>query len=309
MLNPGSEDSWDNVEEGGAKAEAPSASEKALAEVLLLRDTWDADADAKLLQEQVGMLHDQVEKITQLHKERRMAFDKAAESLDVESHALIADAKKRSGVIVQKAEKKTESIRAGAVEETQKWEAEKTALAGAQQFEPLVNLNVGYVRVTRTLTTLNRFPDSMIGCVFSGRHALPKSKDGYFFIDRDGTHFRHILNFLRLSKSYKVEVGGADVRELRRECEYYGIDQLMSPGTEKSLPYKDCSTSNAAMHPADPSSPLCVVELCHLAHLALRRKPAPAQLAAILVGNRPPLAALVSDASSLTRTREVGCCI
>ncbi|KAJ1444065.1 BTB/POZ protein [Ochromonadaceae sp. CCMP2298] len=121
--------------------------------------------------------------------------------------------------------------------EKQQWEAEKAALAGVQHFESVINLNVGGVRYTTSLTTLRRFPDSMIGCMFSGRHALPLGKDGHFFIDRDGRHFYHILNFLRSPEGFKVEVEGADERELIKECEYYGIEQLMFgiPYTEKVL--------------------------------------------------------------------------
>jgi len=129
--------------------------------------------------------------------------------------------------IIQNAKKEADIILAGAAGEKQQWEAEKAALAGVQHFESVVKLDVGGVRYTTSLTTLRRFPDSMIGCMFSGRHALPKGEDGYFFIDRDGTHFRHILNFLRSPEGYKVLVTGAEEEELRRECEYYGIDQLM----------------------------------------------------------------------------------
>mmetsp|Transcript_11781 Transcript_11781/g.26494 ORF Transcript_11781/g.26494 Transcript_11781/m.26494 type:complete len:163 (+) Transcript_11781:1-489(+) len=74
--------------------------------------------------------------------------------------------------------------------------------------------------------------------MFSGRHALSKGEDGYFFIDRDGTHFRHVLNFLRSPEGYKVSgLTDAEKEELRRECEYYGIDQLMFgiTYTEKEL--------------------------------------------------------------------------
>jgi hypothetical protein len=110
------------------------------------------------------------------------------------------------------------------------WEAEKATFAELQQFSPIVKLNIGSMRFETSRTTLTRFPESMIGCRFSGRNTLPKGEDGSFFIDRDGTHFRHILNFLRSPEGYKgPEVGGADARELRRECEYYGIDQLMFP--------------------------------------------------------------------------------
>jgi hypothetical protein len=110
-------------------------------------------------------------------------------------------------------------------------EAEKEEMSKVQHFEPIVKLDVGGVRVTTSLTTLRRFPDTMIGCMFSGRHALPKGKDGYFFIDRDGTHFRHILNFLRSPESYKPVLTNAEAEELLGECKYYGIDQLMFPET------------------------------------------------------------------------------
>jgi hypothetical protein len=33
--------------------------------------------------------------------------------------------------------------------------------------------------------------------MFSGRHQLKTESDGSHFIDRDGTHFRYILNYLR----------------------------------------------------------------------------------------------------------------
>jgi hypothetical protein len=106
-----------------------------------------------------------------------------------------------------------------------------------EHYEPIVNLNVGGVRFTTALKTLCRFPDTMFGRGFSGTHHLPRSEDGSFFIDRDGTHFRHILNFLRSPDSFKMEVRGAEARELRRECKYYGIDQLMFTGTQKRLVY------------------------------------------------------------------------
>ncbi|KAJ1422541.1 BTB/POZ protein [Ochromonadaceae sp. CCMP2298] len=138
--------------------------------------------------------------------------------------------------IIQRAKKEADSILARAAGEKQQWEAEKAALAGVQHFESVVKLDVGGVRYTTSLTTLRRFPDSMIGCMFSGRHALSKGEDGYFFIDRDGRHFHHILNFLRSPEGYKVVgVTGAELEELRRECEYYGIEQLMFPTTEKEL--------------------------------------------------------------------------
>ncbi|KAJ1418086.1 BTB/POZ protein [Ochromonadaceae sp. CCMP2298] len=112
--------------------------------------------------------------------------------------------------------------------------------------DQIICLNVGGVRFSTTIRTMCRFPDTLIGRFFfeqlQGRRGTLPTKDGHSFIDRDGTHFRHILNFLRTPTGYKVEVGGNDLRELRCECVYYGIDKLMFPGTERRLRF--CNMRN-----------------------------------------------------------------
>ena len=40
-------------------------------------------------------------------------------------------------------------------------------------------------------------PGSMLHAMFSGRFDTKPDEDGIYFIDRDGTHFRYILNYLR----------------------------------------------------------------------------------------------------------------
>ena len=44
--------------------------------------------------------------------------------------------------------------------------------------------------------TLRRTPGSMFEAMFSGRHTLTATEEGTYFIDRDATHFRYILNYL-----------------------------------------------------------------------------------------------------------------
>ena len=65
--------------------------------------------------------------------------------------------------------------------------------------KPTIDLNVGGIHYLTSLSTLTSSPDSYFGVMFSGRHDLKamQCKDGSYFIDRDETHFRHILNFLR----------------------------------------------------------------------------------------------------------------
>ncbi|KAL0338762.1 UNVERIFIED_CONTAM: FH protein interacting protein FIP2 [Sesamum angustifolium] len=63
----------------------------------------------------------------------------------------------------------------------------------------VVRLNIGGKKFCTTIDTLTqREPDSMLAAMFSGRHAVHQESDkGYVFVDRDGTYFRHILNWLR----------------------------------------------------------------------------------------------------------------
>ena len=65
----------------------------------------------------------------------------------------------------------------------------------------------------------------MLAAMFSGRHNIKTEDDGTIFIDRDGTHFRYILNYLRdggiatdaLPRSRQV------LRELRNEAVYFQV--------------------------------------------------------------------------------------
>jgi hypothetical protein len=92
-----------------------------------------------------------------------------------------------------------------------------------------VKLNVGgHVFMTSTLT-LTKDADSMLAAMFSGRHALRQDDDGAYFIDRDGTHFRYVLNFLR-DGNFRPGTLPADVSflgELCTEAEYYQLAGLV----------------------------------------------------------------------------------
>ena len=58
--------------------------------------------------------------------------------------------------------------------------------AATQSAQGLVNLNVGGVKYTTSLTTLVAVPDAYFGCLFSGDWALTKTENGEVFVDRDG---------------------------------------------------------------------------------------------------------------------------
>ncbi|KAL0374714.1 UNVERIFIED_CONTAM: FH protein interacting protein FIP2 [Sesamum radiatum] len=85
-----------------------------------------------------------------------------------------------------------------------------------------------------TIDTLTqREPDSMLAAMFSGRHAVHQESDkGYVFVDRDGTYFRHILNWLR--DGVVPTLKDSEYSELLREAEYFQLLGLMD-GINASL--------------------------------------------------------------------------
>ena len=75
-----------------------------------------------------------------------------------------------------------------------------------------------------SIDTLTRGdPDSMLAAMFSGRHNVQKEEDGRYFIDRDGTHFRYILNYLRDGNTYIPVDNQQIIDELYEEVQFYHI--------------------------------------------------------------------------------------
>ena len=100
-------------------------------------------------------------------------------------------------------------------------------------------LNVGGQYFTTSRQTLTKDKGSMLHAMFSGRFDTKPGEDGSYFIDRDGTHFRYILNYLRTGRLLlpKDEL----IREeLLEEAEFYQIhgilEELRHPPNQ---PFKD----------------------------------------------------------------------
>ena len=90
-----------------------------------------------------------------------------------------------------------------------------------------VKLNVGGHYFTTSLQTLTKDPNSMLAAMFSGKFNMKPAEDGAFFIDRDGTHFRFILNYLRTGKLTLPE-GTTDFKEFQAEAEFYQIRGILA---------------------------------------------------------------------------------
>jgi len=69
---------------------------------------------------------------------------------------------------------------------------------------------------------------SMLHAMFSGRFDAKPSGDGSYFIDRDGTHFRHILNYLRTGQLIVPQDEIIRV-ELLAEADFYQIEGIVNP--------------------------------------------------------------------------------
>lgn len=111
-----------------------------------------------------------------------------------------------------------------------------------------VRVNVGGHFYDTSLATLTKDAHSMLSAMFSGRYGLIQDADGSYFIDRDGTHFRYILNFLRdntviVPPNYLLHM------ELLKEADFYQLDGLaeiikqnlkrLDPDTDKDARWMD----------------------------------------------------------------------
>ncbi|KAG9160393.1 hypothetical protein Leryth_008806 [Lithospermum erythrorhizon] len=90
----------------------------------------------------------------------------------------------------------------------------------------IVRLNIGGKKFSTTVDTLTqREPHSMLAAMFSVQHTIQDSDEGYVFVDRDGKHFRHILNWLR--DGAVPTLTDSECSDLLREAEYYQLLDLM----------------------------------------------------------------------------------
>ncbi|KAH9514934.1 hypothetical protein Btru_021428 [Bulinus truncatus] len=94
--------------------------------------------------------------------------------------------------------------------------------------ETRIKLDIGGHLFTTSLLTLTKDPNSMFAAMFSGRHEIKTEADGNFFIDRDGTHFRYVLNYLRdgCVKEGTLPMNETMWRELLTEAEFYQLNEL-----------------------------------------------------------------------------------
>ncbi|XP_062522752.1 uncharacterized protein LOC134197438 [Corticium candelabrum] len=119
-----------------------------------------------------------------------------------------------------------------------------------------IKLDIGGFIFKTSLETLRKDTDSMLASMFSGRFVMKEQEDGSYFIDRDPTHFRFILNFLRTGKVI-IPHDTIARDELLLEAEFYNIkpiiDKLNDPMDSQSAvqPVASEFTSSTLMNTED----------------------------------------------------------
>jgi hypothetical protein len=103
--------------------------------------------------------------------------------------------------------------------------------------EGRVELNIGGYRFETSVQTLRRLPHTFFDAYFSGRYAQDVCTDGSIFVDRDGEHFGHVLEYMR-DGVVSVAEPGANVsvsllRVLKREFGFYCIELSAEPELEQ----------------------------------------------------------------------------
>jgi hypothetical protein len=104
--------------------------------------------------------------------------------------------------------------------------------------EGRVELNIGGYRFQTSVQTLRRVPHTFFDAYFSGRYAQDVCNDGSIFVDRDGEHFGHILEYMRDGVLSVAEAGARPsvslLRVLKREFGFYCIE-LVAEQTAEAL--------------------------------------------------------------------------
>ena len=62
---------------------------------------------------------------------------------------------------------------------------------------------------------------TMLGAMFSGKHFVERGEDGSYFIDRDGSAFRYILNYFRNPTDFEFHGSEYERRQALDDANYY----------------------------------------------------------------------------------------
>jgi hypothetical protein len=106
--------------------------------------------------------------------------------------------------------------------------------------EGYVELNIGGYRFETSVQALRRVPHTFFDAYFSGRYAQDVCDDGSIFVDRDGEHFGHVLEYMRDGVVSVAEPGARPsvslLHALKREIGFYCIELCAEGQVEPKQP-------------------------------------------------------------------------
>jgi hypothetical protein len=112
------------------------------------------------------------------------------------------------------------------------------ARVAVTHFPTYVKLDVGGSAFKTSVSTLRVARGSTLAAMFSGSgFDVSANKEGAYFIDRDGTHFRHVLNYLRGCFDPATLGSDAARRELLVEADFYNLSGLCRALSLRELPF------------------------------------------------------------------------
>jgi hypothetical protein len=144
------------------------------------------------------------------------------------AEGLVQVAEERAKVLTEAAEERAKGLAEVDARRTElSWEIAAMQMHQEAQ-EGRVELNIGGHRFETSVQALRRVPHTFFDAYFSGRYAQDIRNDGSIFVDRDGEHFSHVLEYMRDGHVSVAEAGARPsvslLRALKREFGFYSIE-------------------------------------------------------------------------------------
>jgi hypothetical protein len=150
---------------------------------------------------------------------------------------LLATARTRlEGVLAEVAKERAQGLAEVATQKAELNREIESMQTHSEQQQGHVELNIGGHRYQTSMQTLRRLPHTFFDAYFSGRYAQDVCVDGSIFVDRDGEHFGHVLEYMRDGVVSVAEAGACPsvslLRALKREFGYYCIELVADEPAE-----------------------------------------------------------------------------
>ena len=170
-----------------------------------LQDTVGGVVELDAMKKDVSKTKRELAEKIRVACEKEKEFEAKQVQLQREKDQLQKEIQKEKDQLQKKIQKKKDQLQKEIQNEKDQLQNEKDQLQNEIQrmsemnniCETRIKLDIGGHLYTTSTLTLTKDPQSMLAAMFSGRHSVKKEEDGSYFIDRDGTHFRYILNYLR----------------------------------------------------------------------------------------------------------------